>query len=101
MSAFGFDVFVFVAFFVEVMAQTSVLFVEKVSFADGDVVERGFGGKEIGKLVLRFGVLLEFSVSVVALAVYVNCRREKTYVAKSLAEEIIKMLVYEVMSRFT
>lgn len=77
------------------------MLVEKVSFADGDVVEIWFGGKEIGKLVLSFGIFLKFGVSVVALAVYVNCRREKTYVAKSLAEEIMKMLVYEVMSRLT
>ena len=82
MSAFGFDVFVFVTFVVEKVAETGVLFVEKISFADGDVVKIWFGGKETCKLCLGLGVLLEFSVSVVALAVYVNGGREKTYVAK-------------------
>ena len=64
------------------MTEAGVLFVEEVGLADGYVVEIRFGGKEICKWGLRFGVFLEFSVSVVALAVYVNCRREKTDVSK-------------------
>jgi len=64
------------------MTETGVLFVEKVGLADGYVVERRTGSKERGELGLYLGVFFEFGVGVVALAVNVNCRREKTDVSK-------------------
>ena len=52
-SAVGFAIGIFVAFFVEVTAKVGILPVEEVGFAYSNPVEFRIGGKQCGKLLLH------------------------------------------------